>query len=133
MWGWSGRVTVEMMGTDSGVTSRIQRNWSRKRKLENLNFVLPEPQQDGGCCVGGSHLRRRAAARQLAAEQVAHTGEAEESEEDEKDEEAGKASEVAGTAEETCKVTVEENCIVAEELSIFMYWDNFKVSKARSP
>ena len=108
MWGWSGRVTVEMMGTDSGVTSRIQRNWSRKRKLENLNFVLPEPQQDGGCCVGGSHLRhgvRRAAAQQVASDQDPKDGEARKSEHTE---EAIKSAEAAVTVDESNYPGVEE-------------------------
>ena len=122
---------------------------------------LPEHQDGQGRRVGGSRLRRRekrAAARQLAAEQVAQSGESEE-----KVEEAVKAAEEALTADEANKNEVEETVKVIEELDpyvsndldtfaekattsinemeveddsdcdiyIFRYWDNFNTSKAQ--
>ena len=68
--------------------------------------------------VGGSRLRRierRAAARQLEAEQVENAEEADKSEVDEKAEavKAGKAAEVAVITEDTSKLTVGETSIAA--------------------
>ena len=122
---------------------------------------LPEHQDGQGCRVGGSRIRRRekrAAARQLAAEQVAQSGESKE-----KDEEAVKAAEEALTADEVNNDVVEETVKVIEEVDpsvsddldtyaekatnstnkmeveddsdcdiyIFRYWDNFNTSKAQ--
>ena len=72
--------------------------------------------------VGGSRLRRierRAAARQLEAEQVENAEEADKSEVDEKAEavKAGKAAEVAVITEDTSKLTVGETSIAA----VFIY------------
>ena len=115
--------------------------------------------QDGQVCrVGDSQLRRRekrAATRQLAAEEVAQLRESKEK--------AVKAAEEALTADEANKVEVEETVIVIEEVDpsvsddldtfgekattstnemeveddsdcdiyIFRYWDNFNTSKTQ--
>ena len=73
---------------------------------------LPEHNQDGGRRVGGCRLRRRerrAAARQLAADQVAKAEEAMQTKEiTEKVDEDLKAAEIAVTIDESNKFEVEK-------------------------
>ena len=80
---------------------------------------LPEHHQDGGRRVGGCRLRRRerrAAARQLAADQVAKAEESMQTKKiNEKVDEDLKAAEIAVTIDESNKFEVEETLNVSSE------------------